>query len=151
MLEWQDEEDFAPVALPELVEVVRKQSFVFDCARGAKSTVVLATGIDASCWVRAALEVDVHEVGAWDPGCVLFVTVEGVGLDPLNPSVEFPGPSSLATVSIQTGDPVPQYLISSLALSPALLRLSVTWTQGPVAATGPHTISLSVRVVGRPR
>jgi hypothetical protein len=148
-LEQQQLQPGDPRERADIVEVARRLDLKLDGHVDQPQTVVLASGIDASRWARAVVEVILHQRSDWlNEDNVLRVVVQSVVLHPVEPSVEYLGPT-LVTVTMEGSTPAPPaLLVSALPTRADRLRVTVTWQSAQVLTA---TAALSVRLVGRLR
>lgn len=131
----------------ELVEVVRKADLSFDGTTSTTQIILLATGISMSAWRRSTLEVIYHARNAWPATTTLVCAVQAVSLNPINPKVEYIG-TQIGSSVLKDGDSVPFVDTSSLSSVSGFARVTLRIEQTRVA-TGPLTVNLSIRLLGR--
>lgn len=135
-----------------IVEVFRKSSFSFDCARNGVDTREIATGIDASRWASGIASLRVYSRSFWSSGTAqLRVRVDNALLSPDSPGAtcaEGTGRNEIGPITDATPTPTLLVIPLSVPFGPRF-SVSLIFSQGDRETSDPQTIEIGLTLVGR--
>lgn len=135
------------IPLGEVVWVARHLDVAFDGRLDTLQSVPLASAIDTSEFVSAALVFVLHAQNTWPASCSLSLQGFGVELDPCEPDATFVG-ALIAALSAGKGE-APGMWVADFSLVPSKTMIKLEWSQRLEEATEAQTATISAALVVR--
>jgi hypothetical protein len=133
----------------QLIEIIPKTLFSFDGRIGTTQIIVLKDFVNTVGFSSGALVVRVHAVSGIVTGASAKVVAYNQSRDRDDPGVFFAGSQIAATDQITSTSAGKLEVAQLTPPISSAVRVTVEWSQGGTAASGPQLVTIAVDLVGR--